>query len=153
VAQSGTGTGLPAKCARVVEAVLAGGTQTAIAARLGMGRRTLCRYLARPDVREALTERGQEALSVALRGLQGATGDAVETLTRLMRSGSPQVELGAARAVLDVALRVQELDRLGEIEARLSRLEVAISETGRYFAANSQAGGQGEAHPDTRTGG
>ena len=55
--------------------------------------------------------------------LQGATTEAIDALLRLLRSGNDAVQLGAARTILDGALRwadaVQLEDRLSAVEARL----------------------------------
>lgn len=119
------GNALSPKWARVVETVLAGGTQEAQAARLGVSRRTLTRYLARPEVQRELAAQARAAMTEAARGVQMASGEAEATLRRLLTCGVPTVELGAARAILEFGLKIVELERITALEAAVRELQEA----------------------------
>jgi hypothetical protein len=81
----------------------------------------LRRWRSQPEFAAALRVAGAEAVRDALARLRTAAGDAVETLRQLAaNAASESVRLGGARAILDLSLRVAQLDAL---EQRIERLE------------------------------
>jgi hypothetical protein len=96
----------------------------------GVGRSTLYEWLQRPAFRAAYREARREAFSVAVARLQQVSAEAVEALREVMNDPSQQgaARVGAARAVLDYALRAVETE---EVLARVEDLE------GRYDDARA----------------
>lgn len=89
----------------------------------GVGEKTIHRWLKRPDFASALREAQANAVGNALGRLRSTTGEAVETLRHLaVGANSESVRLGAARSILDFALRATELEDLAE---RIEHLEQA----------------------------
>lgn len=110
-----------AVAALLTERTLAGAAQAA-----GVGEKTIRRWLKRPDFASALRDAQAEAVGDALGRLRAVTGEAVQTLRDLaVSANSESVRLGAARSILDFALRATELDDLAE---RIQLLEQAAVE-------------------------
>ena len=119
MAQNGV---LPPKQERFLSAVLAHPTTTAAAVAAGVGLRTATRWLQNPAFQARLREAQAEALGAVVRALTAAASDAVQTLhDTLCDCTTPAaVKVSAARAVLELLLRLREsLD----VEERLSELE------------------------------
>ena len=116
---------------RAVRALIECVTIRGAAESVGVNERTLRRWLGREDFRESYREACREALSDALHRLQGAAGGAVQTLREIARDNTakPAERAGAARALLDHALRSAELLN---VEARLDALETGARARGRF---------------------
>ena len=111
---------------RVVAALLTERTLAGAAQAAGVGEKTIRRWLKRPDFASALRDAQAEAVGDALGRLRAVTGEAVQTLRDLaVSANSESVRLGAARSILDFALRATELDDLAE---RIQLLEQAAVE-------------------------
>ena len=108
-------------------AALAGGATMADAARAaGVGERTVYRRLQTPAFRARVIAARADLVERAAARLADAAGAAVTTLGELLVAGTPPaVRLGAARAVLELGLRLREQQ---EIEERLAALEAALAE-------------------------
>lgn len=106
---------------KLLMALACGATVEAAAQSAGVSRSTAHRRLKDPafcrrlrQVRGELTQRTAGMLS-------GAGGEAVKTLLRLMREvAPPAVQLGAARATIELGMRMREV---GELEERVADLE------------------------------
>jgi transposase-like protein len=70
----------------------------------GLSRETLHRWLRDPDFRAELDWHRDEAFRIGLCRVVSAAERAVETLTELLRYGSPRVQLKAAKATLGLVL-------------------------------------------------
>jgi len=107
---------------RAVEALLSQPTIEKAAREVGIGERTLLRWLADPAFQEAYRKAKRELLGAATARLRAACGRAVEVLDAI--ANAPDKPSGArvtaARAILELALRAHELE---DLEQRLSRLE------------------------------
>lgn len=97
----------------ILEAMLRDPSPTRVARKLGIGRETVRRRLQAPEMSEALASHRRAALDAVGGALVEASGQAVRTLRRLMRSSSPQdsVQLGAATSVLKFATAIGKADQ------------------------------------------
>jgi len=109
-----------------IAALLEKATLAEAAASVGMGERTLRRWLSDPQFAAEYRAAQRQAIDLAIAGLKQATGEAVATLRRNLTSGRPSVEVRAASEILSQTARWQELDELAE---RVKALEE--SERGR----------------------
>lgn len=108
---------------RADEAIVALLTERTIAAAAkcaGIGESTLLRRLWDPAFVTKYRAARRGAVEGAVAGLQQAATLAVDALKRNLRCGNPAVEVGAAKAVLDQAMRgIEVLD----LEERIVQLE------------------------------
>jgi len=115
--------------AKAITALLGLGSVEGAARATGISVATLWRWQRNdPAFASALREARQTALDDAYRLLQGSALVAVLRLKNLLNARSEQVQLAAARALLDNALKVAELQNL---EERISALEAATEQTPR----------------------
>lgn len=112
----------------VLVASLAGGsTKEEAAEAAGVSERTVYRRCDDTDFVARVEEAQQELISRTTARLCATTGRAVDTLSELLdASQPPSVRLGAARTVLDSALRWRDAE---EIEIRLLALEITLAAT------------------------
>lgn len=96
---------------------------------VGIGTRTLFRWLELPEFRTAYMQARRQAFGQASARLQQATGAAVSVLLSLMLDAKapPASRVRAAHSVLDMAAKALELE---DIELRLRRLEKAENADG-----------------------
>jgi hypothetical protein len=113
---------------QAIAALLEHGTVAAAAAASGVGRATLHRWLDAPAFARAYARARADVLTHALGALQAASGDAVATLRAAMQGAGSPVQVSAARAVLDHALRAAELLDLTERVEALERSAPAVPE-------------------------
>lgn len=91
---------------------------------LGLGYKTLLRWLEDPLFKAALTAAEGESLDCATRRLASLGDAAITTMEKIMANGeSENTRLRAAQSVLDNLLKMRELRG---IEERISRLEEAV---------------------------
>lgn len=118
-----------------IVALLTERTIAAAAKRAGIGESTLLRWLRDPAFLAEYRAARRAAVDGAVAGLQRAATLAVDALKRNLRCGIPAVEVGAAKAVLDQALRgVELLDlelRIAQLEQRAAAGEQAWEEADR----------------------
>lgn len=120
---------LTPKQARAIEALLAEPTIAKAADAVGVHERTLRNWMRQPTFSRCFRDARAELLGAAVGRLHGALSEAVHTLRRLQRCDSDSVALGAARAILDNAIRGAEaLDLANRVEA-LERALAAKSAT------------------------
>jgi len=110
---------------QAIAALLAEPTIAAAAARAGIGESTLLRWLAEPAFRDRYRAARRDVVEAAIGRLQQASTAAVDALARNLSCGIPAVEVGAAKAVLDQAVKAVELLDLAE---RVERLEGQLGE-------------------------
>jgi hypothetical protein len=100
---------------------LAGGRTVRAAARAaGVGERTAARRLADPAFRRQVAELRAEMVERALGRAARGMSAAADTLRQLLRAEKESVRLGAARALLELTVRLREGV---ELEQRLRALE------------------------------
>lgn len=84
---------------------------------------TIWRWMQQADFRAKLRDARRAVVEGAIGRLQQAATEAVSTLQRNLTCGTPAVEVRAATAILDQAIRAVELfdvvERVEELEARL----------------------------------
>ena len=119
------------------------GATREVASRIGgISIRTLSRWMREPNFHEVV-ERLQRAMFVEAVGLLRTCAlDAVRALHDVITDpGSPvTARVGAARAVLDLALRAHEIE---EVEARLTELEERVADQQRCGAPWLEPAGRG----------
>jgi hypothetical protein len=117
------------KEARAIAALLCEPSVEAAARSARIGARTLRRWLQRPDFAEELARAAREAMAGAMKTLQAASVEAVETLRAVLadEEGPTTARVSAARVVLEQAQRAAERE---ELEARIVDLERAVEERG-----------------------
>lgn len=111
--------------AALITALAGGATQQAAAEAAGVSERTVRRRLASPDFASRVAEARTELVRRAVAMLAEASGAAVETLRALLQDAPPAVRLGAARAVLELGVKLRESE---ELEARIAALEAAAEQ-------------------------
>src|SRR5262249_20778157 len=102
-------------------ALACGATTEKAAHQAGVSPRTATRRLADPEFRRRLARTKTDLLRRTAAGLTAGAVEAVKTLLALQAAGQPPaVRLGAARAVLELGLKVREA---AEVKERLAELE------------------------------
>ncbi|HYH64254.1 MAG TPA: hypothetical protein VD866_06110 [Urbifossiella sp.] len=105
-----------------------GATVEAAARQAGVSDRTVYRRLRDPDFQKRIKEARTDLMRRSAGLLSAASGEAVRTLLALMKdSAPPAVRLGAAKAVLELGIKVREL---AELEAEVRALEQEIKALG-----------------------
>lgn len=104
--------------------LVCGGSVDNAARAAGVSGRTVQRRLADPQFRQALDKLRTEMIHRAVGMLTAASFEAVKTLLGLLESSqSGSVRLGAARAILEIGLKLREYTELAE---RLSAVEAQL---------------------------
>ncbi|MFL5330040.1 MAG: hypothetical protein ACJ8C4_14135 [Gemmataceae bacterium] len=111
-------------------AMACGATVEQAARQAGLSDRTIYRRLKDPEFRKELQAVRDDMVRRSAGMLTAAAGEAVKTLAALMSSGvPPATRLGAARAVLEIGIKVREVSELAErvanLEDRLGQNRVA----------------------------
>jgi transposase len=85
---------------------------------------TIWRWMKRPDFRAKLRDARRAVVEGAIGRLQQTATEAVDTLRRNLTCGTPSVEVRAATAILDQAIKAVELfdmvERVEQLEAQLA---------------------------------
>jgi hypothetical protein len=105
-----------------IASLLTEATIESAAQKAGVGERTLVRWLQEPAFKAEYRAARRSVVESAIGRLQQAATQAVDALTRNLTCGTPAVEVGAAKAVLDQAIKAVELIDLAE---RVEALEQA----------------------------
>jgi len=112
----------------VVLALACGATVEAAARQGGVSERTIYTRLRDPDFQKRIKEARTDLVRRSAGLLSAASGEAVRTLLALLKeSVRPSVRLGAAKAVLELGIKVREL---AELEAEVRALELEIKALG-----------------------
>ena len=107
-------------------ALACGATVDNAARQAGISKRTAYRRLADPAFGRRLQQMRGDMVSRTSGTLTAAAGEAVRTLLELLKNPtSSAVRLGAARAVLELGMKLREV---AELEARLTVLEQHLGE-------------------------
>lgn len=111
--------------AAVVAGLAAGLTKTEVARQTNVSHTTINRWLKQEEFRQWVEDARAELVSRTIGRLVDATTGAVATLVELLGPGTPPaVRLGAARTILEMAVRYRESE---ELEKRLAALEAAVA--------------------------
>jgi hypothetical protein len=115
---------------RLLTALACGATVEAAARQAGVSERTAYRRLADRDFRRRLQGVRADFVQRTAGTLTAAATEAVRTLLELLKApAAAAVRLGAARAVLEIGLRLREVadleERLAALEERLDASEAA----------------------------
>src|SRR5437879_1275745 len=118
------GEKLSRKQEQTIAALLTCDSLTAAAAGCGIAEATLHRWLKDDGFQAAYREARRAVVQQAIVQVQGATGEAVETLRAVMQDADApaSARVSAAKAILETAIRAVELENL---EARIAALEAA----------------------------
>jgi hypothetical protein len=118
---------------RLLTALACGATVEAAARQAGVSERTAYRRLADRDFRRRLQGVRADFVRRTAGTLTAAATEAVRTLLELLRApAAAAVRLGAARAVLEIGLRLREAADLEErLDALEERLEAGEAARGR----------------------
>src|SRR5262249_52252040 len=109
-------------------ALACGASVEQAARQCGLSARTVYRRLAEPDFRRRLQALRGDMVSRTAGTLTAAATEAVRTLLELLKNSvSDAVRLGAARAVLEIGMKVREV---ADLEERLAELEQRLDATG-----------------------
>lgn len=113
-------------------ALACGATVEAAARQCGLSDRTVYRRLKDAEFRRRLEEVRGDMVRRSAGMLTAAAGEAVRTLLALQKESAPAaVRLGAARAVLEIGMKLRQV---AELEVRMTELEELV-------AGREQAGG------------
>jgi hypothetical protein len=111
-----------------------GATVESAAASAGVSKATAFRRSQEPEFQEALRAAKAEMVTRTAAMLSAAAGEAVKTLLAMLKDLTPPASrLGAARAVLELGVRLRES---AELEERLAVLEARLAEP--HPAASTQ---------------
>jgi hypothetical protein len=119
---------------QVITGLLAGRTLDQLAVEVGIGVRTLDRWVASPEFKRMYREARRMAVEQAVARMSALAMQAVNVLERHMNGGTPALEIKAAVALLS------NLKALGgaEIEERLAALEARLEQAGRAGQVNGR---------------
>jgi hypothetical protein len=132
-----------------VAALLSSASIRQAADRVGINERTLRRWLQAPLFHDRLTMAQREGQDAALGELRGLARQAVAAMRRALVCDQPAVELRAAQLVLELGLRLKELERVWD--PTIEELDRLIARTERELAQAQAAdtAGDGETGPWT----
>jgi hypothetical protein len=113
---------------RLLLALACGATVESAARQAGVSESTVYRRLADPDFRQQLHAVRSDMVQRTAGALTAAATEAVRTLLDLQKPAVPAaVRLGAARAVLEIGVKLREV---AELEERLTALEQQVGGSG-----------------------
>lgn len=114
----------------VLAALAAGLTVQEAAKQCGVGERTIYRWKRNPDFAKAVDDARTELIGRTVGRLSDSATTAVQTLRELLSpTQPPSVRLGAAKAVLELGVRLRESE---ELARRIAALEdTVLKETKR----------------------
>ncbi|MBN9521435.1 hypothetical protein J0H58_23415 [bacterium] len=112
----------------LVLALACGATVEAAARQAGVSERTVYSRLREPEFQKRVKAARADLARRSAGLLSAASGEAVRTLLALMKdSAPPAVRLGAAKAVLELGMKIREL---AELEAEVRELEEKVAALG-----------------------
>ncbi len=112
----------------LVLALACGATVEAAARQCDLSERTVYKRLKEPEFQQRVKQVRSDMVRRSAGLLSAASGEAVRTLLALMKeSAPPSVRLGAARAILELGMKIGELAAL---EAEVRELEQQIKALG-----------------------
>lgn len=122
----------------LVSALASGFTYEAAGKKAGVSERTVRRRLEDEDFQRQLREARAEVVDRSTRMLSQAAVGAVGTLLELLKPPSPPaVRLGAARSILELAVRYRESDDLAE---KVGKLNASVEYLEQHISKKREAG-------------
>ncbi|MGE5444532.1 MAG: phBC6A51 family helix-turn-helix protein [Ignavibacteriales bacterium] len=94
-----------------------------VAKKIGVGERTLYRWLTLPHFEKCLSEEREKLRDQAFSNLKARLNTAVERLGGLLDSETESIKLRASQAILDYNIKIVKTE---ELEERLKALEEAL---------------------------
>jgi len=120
--------GMTKNATRLLLALACGATVEGAARQAGFSERTVYRRLANPAFRRRVQEVRADMVQRAAGALTAASTESIKTLLALQQSGvPPATRLGAARAVLEIGIRLREVV---DLETRIAALEDRLNVAG-----------------------
>ena len=116
---------LTAKQLKAIPAILAARSITDGCRAARISRETFYAWLQEPAFKAEYERQGRALIDEAFQGLKGLTGEAVETLRKLLTSRQDGVKLRAAQLVIESTLKRIEIEDLKE---RIDALERRIAD-------------------------
>jgi DNA-binding MurR/RpiR family transcriptional regulator len=122
---TGHGEKLSRKQEQAVAALLAQPSIAGAAKAVGIGEKTLWRWLQREDFRGAYQNARRRIVNQAIAHVQAGMSEAVQALRGVMnnKQAPASAKVSAARAMIDTGLRGLELE---DLEARIEALEARV---------------------------
>lgn len=122
---------------RLLMALACGATVESAARQAGIGETTVYRRMRDPAFKTRLREVQADILQRTAGALTAAATESVRTLLELQKPGTPPAtRLGAARAVLEIGLKIREIV---ELESRIVALEEQLDADEGRLATGSTA--------------
>ncbi|MEW6209106.1 MAG: hypothetical protein AB1631_12115 [Acidobacteriota bacterium] len=112
--------------AAIIPALASGKTLDEAAAASGIGKRTICRRQNDPAFQREVQRVQVEIVDKAAALLSDGAADAAKKLKELLSAQSENVQLGAARALMDFNLRLREEAAANELRERIDALELLL---------------------------
>jgi len=121
---------LTGKKAKAVQLLAQGLSPVEVADKVGVSDRTVRRWVKRPEVAAALRELQQEALHGSARRLRALAQHATDALGHVLKSPHtpPAVRVSSARVILEFVVRLEEIEKLRELEERIGGIEKSLQE-------------------------
>jgi hypothetical protein len=108
----------------LVMTLACGATVEAAAAKAGVAEATVYRRLSNPEFKRRVDTAQAEMIGRTMAMLTASAGEAVKTLLALMREDvQAPVRLGAARATLEIGMKLREVH---DMQARIAALEAEL---------------------------
>ncbi|MDQ3255393.1 MAG: transposase family protein [Acidobacteriota bacterium] len=125
----GGATKLTRKAEQAIAALLEHPTIDEAAKACGVSKRSLWRWLQRPDFQKRYREAQRAVVDAAVTKLQAATVRAVETLERNLSCGNFFAENAAAQAILAHAFKAIEMR---ELQEQIDEIKTLIEARGKH---------------------
>lgn len=110
----------------LIASLAAGYSIKSAAVRASVGERTVQRRLAEPEFRDQVRDAREAFIQQTVGALAMASAQASITLSELLKADSEMARLGAARVILEQAMKYRDSDAL---ESRIERLEVLLEQS------------------------
>jgi len=117
---------------KAVELLVMGHSIRAVARELKVGDSTVRRWIARPEVKEALTQAQEEVWGHTVRRLRSLGTRAIDTLNEILGDSTapPSSRVSGAKCVLEAIFRIAEMEKVRELEERIEAIEKSLREAG-----------------------
>ncbi len=124
---TGHGQKLSRNREKAISALLSSPSIPKAAQKVGVGEKTLFRWLQIESFKKAYLKARREIVNQAIAQIQGGMSEAVKTLKNVMhnKKAPASARVSAAKAMLDMGLKAVEID---ELEGRIEVLENTLKE-------------------------
>lgn len=119
---TGHGQKLSRKKEQAIAALLSQPSIGGAAKKLGVGEKTLFRWLQLDEFQRAYKNARRQVIQQAIAQIQSVLSEAVQTLLNVMADSTTpaSAKVSAARALLDIGFKVVEID---DLESRIEKIE------------------------------